>query len=183
METALTARREYGAGEPYIARIDATRSRRGLYRELIKARRYSSPAHKSGFALATITEPGLYEVCDTHARGQESAYYYICEAQGKIQHVPIAEATLYAIIEGVLQGRKLEELRIRVDASEKPARCTRSNGSPDWLSPTRSKARLDAIKQIRTLMSKHRLTIEDFAAESDKTRDRRTAKGTRRRRL
>lgn len=158
MHTTLQADRKYGGGKPYIARIVGTDPKFGLKREFVGARETTSGSGRTGVITASISQAGIYEVCDTNKKGKQSNFYLVREFNGEPVKLPIREETVHELLSAFAQGREIDDLLV---TQNERGLTLRRDGKLNWLE--RASNRAKAIEQIRELMRTHSIDVSELA--------------------
>ena len=77
----LSARRGFGGGKAWIARIEGTDEKFGLAREFVCVRTDQSKSGKTATVSARVGE-GLYECCSTNQQGKDSVFVVVTMDDG-----------------------------------------------------------------------------------------------------
>lgn len=171
--TTLTASRGYGGGKPWIAQVTGTSVRFGMHRVFLAARATSSKSGATGRLEATIVETGLYETCDTKAKGKESTFHLVVVIDGETISRSLRDSSGLEIAAALEDGKSVDDLRCRLNDDGKIVYRTADGaldfGAPDVTpepAPVETPAPADRAQRIdlvRALMADLGVTLADLS--------------------
>lgn len=158
----LSASRGYGGGKAWIARITGRSDKFGFEREFVRGKESSSKSGKTGSVEATVTKPGLYECCDTDAKGKSSRFFLVGkDHEGDVIDVKLGDETAAMLADAMDAGRDLDDLRKWQDGSKVRGEDGEILWRVDVAAPA-ADPRADAVARIKALMAEHGITADDL---------------------